>query len=205
MARVPERPGKAAVDPILAEASELDDGAGADLIVVGSDADLAAVVLRLLRTDRLAGTSVGFVPAGRRSQVAMLWRLPIDPARALALASRGEGSQVPLIRDDKGGVLLGCATIGPVRGEAYCDDTRAFRGLARRIAVTPDNTGGQGVVARVSTGRWVRRTTTLAGRAFQLGCEPAAPTIDGVPQPREANRWTWYRHTEDLWLVHGPR
>ncbi|MGH3450281.1 MAG: hypothetical protein ACRDQW_06040, partial [Haloechinothrix sp.] len=169
--------------------------------VVGNDADLAAVVLRLLRTDRLAGTSVGFVPAHRRSAVAALWGLPSNPGKALELAVGSSPTAVPLIRDDKGGVLLGRADFGAVRGEAYCDDTRAFRGVARRIQVTPDATGGGGVVAHVTVGTWRRRSATFAGRAFQLGCVPATPTIDGVPQVRAAPRWTWYRHTEDLLLV----
>jgi len=25
---------------------------------------------------------------------------------------------------------------------------------------------------------------------------------DGVPHPRPATRWTWYRHTEDLRAIH---
>lgn len=203
LVRVPERPGKADLDETLREAAALEPGEGADLVVVGTDADLAAVVLRLLRTDRLAALSVGFVPARKDSVVGALWNLPAVPERAFGLATRGEVDRVPLIRDDKGGVLMGRATFGTVRGEAYCDDTRAFRGIARRIEVTPDNQGGDGVAARVTTGTLLRRTASYTGRAFQLGCEPATPVIDGVPQPREAKRWTFYRHTEDLRLVRG--
>lgn len=203
--RVPALPGKAHVDGALRDLDGGKGARGADVIVVGTDGDLAAVVLRLVRTERLAATTVGYVPAQRSSAVAALWGLPTPPERALELASRGRVDPVPLIRDDKGGVLLGKATVGRVRGEAYCDDTRAFRGVARRIEVSPDNRGGAGVTARVTLGGpLLRRTASFAGRAFQLGCEPVTATLDGVPQPRPANRWTWYRHTEDLRLVRVP-
>ncbi|HET9138808.1 MAG TPA: hypothetical protein VFO68_05530, partial [Actinophytocola sp.] len=63
---VPERPGRADLDPLLA--------AGPDRVVVaGTDADLAAVVLRLLRTERL-DLPVGYVPTLRSATT--LWRLP---------------------------------------------------------------------------------------------------------------------------------
>jgi hypothetical protein len=41
-----------------------------------------------------------------------------------------------------------------------------------------------------------------AGRAVQLGCLPAAVLRDGIAA-RTTDRWTWYRHTEDLRLVRG--
>ncbi|WP_020669350.1 hypothetical protein [Amycolatopsis nigrescens] len=192
---VPERPGKADVDPVLGEHDRV--------IVAGTDADLAAVVVRLLRKDRLAAVTVGFVPAGPESAVASLWQLPVDPRRALALAVEGEVDPVPLIRDDSGGVLLGRGSVGPVRGVAYCDDEVALRGAARSIVVEPDDAGGPGLVARVTKGLLFKRPVTVAGRAFQLGCVPAVPTLDGVAHPRAVNRWTWYRHTEDLRLIRG--
>ncbi|WP_158884246.1 hypothetical protein [Amycolatopsis anabasis] len=194
---VGERPGKAEVDPLLAEP-------GVDHVTVaGTDADLAAVVLRLLRKEKLGAVSVGFVPADPASAVAGLWRLPVDPAAALALALRGEVDPVPLLRDDSGGVLVGRGTFGPVRGVAYCDDAVALRGPARSIVVEPDDEGGPGLVARVTRGLIFKRPATVTGRAFQLGCIPAIPVSDGVPHPRAVKRWTWYRHTEDLRLVRG--
>jgi hypothetical protein len=194
--RVPERPGKAEVDPLLAES-------GGHVIVAGRDADLAAVVVRLLRKEKLGEISVGFVPASTDSAVAGLWRLPTEPARALALALRGDVDPVPLIRDDSGGVLVGRGTLGPVRGVAYCDDAVALRGAARTVAVEPDDEGGPGLVARVTRGLIFKRPLTVTGRAFQIGCIPAVPVLDGVTHPRPVNRWTWYRHTEDLRLVRG--
>ena len=192
--RVGERPGKAEVDPFL----DADP-----LIVAGTDADLAAVVIRLLRKEKLATTRVGFVPLDTQSEVAALWHLPTDPGRALAIARAGEADPVPLIRDDNGGVLVGRGTFGAIRGVAYCDDEIALRGTARSIEVSPDAEGGPGLVVRVLRGLLLRRPMTLAGRAFQLGCVPTRPTSDGVPHPRAVTRWTWYRHTEDLRLIRG--
>ncbi|HJQ44916.1 MAG TPA: hypothetical protein VJ870_01150 [Amycolatopsis sp.] len=188
------RPGKAEVDPFL------DAGT---LVVAGTDADLAAVVVRLLRKEKLATTRVGFVPLDPQSEVAALWGLPVDPARALAVALNGDADPVPLIRDDTGGVLVGRGTFGAIRGVAYCDDQLALRGPARSIEVSPDTDGGPGLVVRVLKGLVFKRPMTVSGRAFQLGCVPTRPTSDGVPHLRAVTRWTWYRHTEDLRLVRG--
>ncbi|HVW45034.1 MAG TPA: hypothetical protein VHC18_27170 [Amycolatopsis sp.] len=191
---VGERPGKAEVDSLL----DADP-----LVVAGTDADLAAVVVRLLRKEKLATTRVGFVPLDPRSEVAALWGLPADPARALAVALGGEADPVPVIRDDTGGVLVGRGTFGAIRGVAYCDDQLALRGPARSIEVSPDAEGGPGLVVRVLRGLVFKRPLTVSGRAFQLGCVPTRPTSDGVPYPRAVTRWTWYRHTEDLRLIRG--
>src|ERR1041384_5117123 len=69
LVRVAARPGKPELDPVL---KRLD---GQRLVVHGTDADLAAVVLRLLRSERLADVPVGFVASGK-SRVAPLWSLP---------------------------------------------------------------------------------------------------------------------------------
>ncbi|KAA9161160.1 hypothetical protein FPZ12_014960 [Amycolatopsis acidicola] len=192
--RVGERPGKAEIDPLL------DDG---PLIVEGTDADLAAVVIRLLRKEKLGSTPIGFVPADPASEVAAIWGLPTDPARALAVALNAEVDPVPLIRDDNGGVIVGRGTFGPVRGVAYCDDEIALRGPARSIEVSPDPDGGPGLVVRVVKGLLFKRPVITAGRAFQIGCIPTRPSLDGVPFPRAITRWTWYRHTADLRLIRG--
>jgi hypothetical protein len=195
---IPSKPGKADVDPRLAELGDRR------LIVAGEDADLAAVVLRLLRTDRVKDVIVGFVPTRDDSEVAALWRLPADPGRAFDCAVRGEVDPIPLIRDDAGGVLVGVGTLGPVRGVAYCDDDTAMRGRASRIEVTPDPEGGSGLIAHVIRVGWLgRRANTLRGRAFQLGCLPTPVITDGSTHSRPVTRWTWYRHTEDLRAVRG--
>jgi hypothetical protein len=189
---LPAIPGKSDLDPALAATPDR-------IVVAGSDASLAAVVLRLVRTERL-DLVVGFVPA-ENSAAAEVWGLPRPRADALELALTGEPRGLPVIRDDNGGVLVGRGTAGPLSGEAYCDDQLALRGRARRIEVSPDPAGG--VVGHVRRGRF-RSTEVFRGRAFQIGCHPATVTHDGVPHPRPVTRWTWYRHTEDLRAVALP-
>ncbi|RKT51621.1 hypothetical protein C8E97_0100 [Saccharothrix australiensis] len=196
--RLPTRPGKAEVDPVLAELGERR------LVVHGTDADLNAVVLRLLRTERLAEVAVGYVPVDERSDAARVWGLPTDPGRALDLALSGEPDRVSLVRDDVGGVLVGLGSLGPVRGVGYADDTVVLRGQASRLEVTPDPDGGLGLLVTVIHKRlFTRKAQTTEGRAFQLGCLPVQVDVDGVAHPRPMGKWTWYRHTEDLRLVRG--
>ncbi len=191
---VTARPGREELAGVLAE---LDGGR---VVVCGTDADLNAVVLRLLRTEALA-TPVGYVPSAASSVVARRWALPASVAAAANLALHGVPDPVPLLRDDSGGVLLGLGVIKPVRGVAYCDDQLVLRGPASRLEVTPDLE--HGLLVRVVHRRLLLgwRVGMAAGRAVQLGCRPTEVLRDGVPVRMTADRWTWYRHTEDLRLV----
>lgn len=194
---VAAKPGKSVVDPLLKALN------GRRLVVHGTDADLAAIVLRIMRLDLLGGTAVGFVPA-ERSVIPKLWGVPADPAAAARVAIGGEIDPIPLIRDDAGGVLLGLGVLRSVRGVAYCDDTTVLRGRASRVEVTPDPQGGEGLVVRVIHHGLLRnRVETTRGRAFQVGCLPVIPELDGVTFKRDVSRWTWYRHTADLRVVRG--
>ncbi|HEX4248292.1 MAG TPA: hypothetical protein VH008_10535, partial [Pseudonocardia sp.] len=132
---LPARPDRADLDPLLTPA----DGSPTPtrVVVAGTDADLAAVVLRLLRTERLAEVAVAYLPADRDSAVAATWGLPTAPASAATLARHGEPDLVPLVRDDVGGVLLGRGELRPLRGVVYCDDQLVLRGQANRLVVTP--------------------------------------------------------------------
>lgn len=197
---VPARPGKSDVDAELAKAADDANGPGADVIVAGTDADLAAVALRLLRRDRLGTVSVGYVPRAR-SSCAALWGLPGGLEPALRLAATGQPQGVPLIRDDAGGVLVGTGTLHRVDGVAYCDDELVLRGRAHRIDVTPDTAGGPGLAVTLRYRRFGGQRHTARSRAFDIGCEPTTPVLDGVARERTTERWTWYRHTEDLRLV----
>jgi hypothetical protein len=201
---LPARPGRTDVDPVLAE------HAPRRVVVAGSDADLAAVLLRLLRTERL-DVEVAYVSA-RRSPATAAWGLPTGSAAA-ALAVAGTASPVPLARDDTGGVLVGRGEIRDVRGECYCDEHLVLRGRARRLVVTP---GPHGIAVRAGWGgrapdgrmrpvpaRAPRGAGSAVGRAVQVGCEPAIVVADGVPHPRPVPRRTWYRHTSD-WLLVRP-
>ncbi|MFL6125769.1 hypothetical protein [Actinophytocola sp.] len=187
---IPATPSRNDVDPLL-KGDEYDR-----VVVHGTDADLAAVVLRLLRTDRVADVPVGFVPVDhQRSVVARVWGLPVD---TVGLALTAGDRPVPLVRDDAGGVLVGLGVLSSVSGTVYCDDAVALRGDASRIEVTP---GPAGVEVRVVRGR-LRRPGVYSGRAVQFGVDATVPVLDGVPHPRPATRWTWYRHTEDLRAIH---
>lgn len=166
---------------------DIDAAAGRSgrLIVVGSDADLAAVLTRLLRADRL-DVEVGYVSG----------RLTARRAR------RGTAARVPLIRDETGHVIVGAAEWrgqdgAPLRGEATVDDTQLFDGevAAVRIESTKAMPGLRATVSGGGRPRWV------VGRAVQLGTTGAVVVRDGVPAGRTVRRSTFYRHTLGWLLV----
>ena len=195
--RVPEVPGKKDVDPLLSEGEQR-------LIVAGTDADFAAVALRLLRKGRLADTDMALLPNSRRSPLARRWRIPVRSDRALALACEGTASPVPLIRDDAGGVLVADGVVTPIRAVAYCEERLVLRSSARELRVQPSDVDDAGIRIRITATGPLRRKRRYVGRALQLGFDPdsaARPVLDGVPRPRPINLWTWYRHTEDLRLI----
>ena len=146
-------------------------GRGSRLIVVGSDADLAAVLTRLLRADRL-DVEVGHAKGWRSAR----------------RARRGTARRVPLIRDETG---------APLHGEAVVDDTQLFDGEVTGVRVEPTASmpGLRASVTGPGRRRWV------AGRAAQLGTMGAEVVRDGVPSARIVRRSTFYRHTEGWLLV----
>ncbi|MDL5155072.1 hypothetical protein [Actinomycetospora termitidis] len=201
-------PTRAEVDPLLDAATRL--------VVAGSDAALAAVVVRLLRRERL-DVAVGFVPADPSSEAAAVWGLPTDPAEALDLARRGDPTPAPLIRDDRGGVVAGVHRVGAFSGVSYCDEHELVRGEAAGLAVRPDPSsgdrelgpGGGGLAATVigRPRRFRRRDDRVTfGRAATVGIRPgttATASRDGIEDTRPLERRSWYRHTED-WLLVRP-
>jgi hypothetical protein len=194
---VPACPSREELDETLAG---LD---GRRLVVCGTDADLAAVLLRLLRTEALATVPVGYVPVSASSAVARLWGLPTAPPAAAEVALSGEPDRVPLVRDDAGGVLVGLGVVRPLDGVAYCDAEVVLRGRASRLEVVPDP--ALGLMVRVVRGGLPgRRVRCAEGRAVQLGCQPTDVWRDGVAD-RTTDRWTWYRHTEDWRLARRMR
>ena len=166
------------IDEVVAAASRV--------IVVGSDADLAAVLTRLLKTERLA---VEVAHAHRRG--------------AARKAITGTAQRVPLIRDETAQVLVGTAYWLPVKdartihGEGVVDDTVLFDGDARGVRIEPIPTV-PGLRASLLTSR-LRPRRWVAGRAAQLGTTGAVVVRDGVPVARPVRRSTFYRHTEG-WL-----
>ncbi len=153
-------------------------------IVVGSDADVAAVLTVLLRADRL-DVEVAHV---RRA-----WDAP--------RARTGQAHRVPLIRDETGTAVVGAAewrgdpAQKSLHGEAVVDDTVVFDGDVAGVRIEPIPTM-PGLRAAV-LGRGRRRWVT--GRAAQLGTDGAVVVRDGVAAPRPVRRSTFYRHTEG-WL-----
>lgn len=174
-------------------------GAWRRLVVVGSDADLAAVLTRLLRAERL-DVEVAYAPR-RRTRATRIYRLPAG-RRAARRALRGTAGRVPLIRDETGTALVGRAEWVPgdgetsIRGEAVVDDTVLFDGDAAGVRIEPTlQLPGlrAAVVGRLP--RWV------SGRAAQLGTTGALVRRDGVQGQRVVRRSTFYRHVEGWLLV----
>lgn len=170
------------------------------VVVLGPERDLAAVLTRLLKADRL---DVEVAHVRHRWQV--------------RTALTGVARRVPLIRDETGTVLVGRAFWLPsgdeqrVRGEAVVDDTVLFDGEAAGVRIEPI-ASAPGLRARVLSPR-SRRTPDgapdpmrprrwVTGRAAQLGTTGAVVLRDGVPAPRTVRRSSFYRHTQG-WLRVG--
>ena len=159
------------------------------LVVVGDDADLAAVLTRLMRLERL-DVEVAHVPG-------------LFGARRATTAA---AQRVPLIRDETGTVLVGAAYWLPpgdarvIHGEAVVDDAVLFDGEVTGVRVEPTSSV-PGLRAAVLSGGLLRRRW-LSGRAVQLGTTGARVVRDGVSVPREVKRSAFYRHVTG-WLRVG--
>ena len=172
------------------------------LIVVGTDAAFAATLTRLMRLERL-DIELAYVTENR-SDATEAYRLSTG-AKAARAALKGAVHVVPLIRDDAGIALVGAALMtGPggteeLVGEAYVDDNKLFSGTVPgiRIVPSPKLPGIKASVDRRS--RWGGRRW-LEGRAIQLGAPAAHLVRDGVPNPRDLKRSTFYRH-DQTWLL----
>lgn len=207
------RPGKA-IDPLLTPDGSAHDAVGAPdpvgarsatarVLVLGEDADLAAVVLRLLRRELFERLIIGYV-TGVPSQVTALHSLPLGAA-AVRLALVGDPDLVVLVRDDNGGVLMGRAELTPVEGTVYVDEFPLLRGRAAAVIVDPHQAKGVEVTLlhrRMLT--FGRRPRSRTGRAVEIGSRvPMTIVTDGVTRPRTVDHWTFYRHTVPLRLVRG--
>lgn len=198
-ARVPGRlnglPIRRADGP--SDSAGIDDAIGTHrrLVVVGRDAELAAVLTRLLRAERL-DVEVAYVPR-RRTAATRVYRLAAG-RRAARRARRGTARRVPLIRDETGSAIVGRASWRPaedrIHGEAVVDDTALFDGDVAGLDIEP-TLAIPGLRARTQGGRWI------TGRAVQLGSTGVVVVRDGVPASRAARRSTFYRHVEGWLLV----
>jgi len=181
-------------------ASVVDDAEAVH--VLGPVPALAAVLARLWKRERLPAVPVSWQPADDAASTGL--------ARSLDLGSGAE-RELPLVRDDHGGVLLSTARVtafgeqrrGPGRRlgvQAWCDDDRVADGAVSRLDVHPDWTAVDRLSVEVRTRpmRPVRRST---GRALQMACAPAQVVRDGVPFDREVTRWTWYADDRVRWRL----
>jgi hypothetical protein len=170
------------------------------LIVVGTDADLAAVLTGLLRAETL-DVEIGFV-SPRRSAATRAYRLPTG-RRGARRARKGTAKRVPLIRDDTGHAIVGAAmwrgSDGLLHGEAVVDDTTLFDGDVGWVRIEPlaqmPGLRASAVTARGARRRWV------VGRAAQLGTTGAVVSRDGVTSKRLVKRSTFYRNVKGWLLV----
>ena len=173
-----------------------------EVVVQGPVQALAAVLNRLWRTERLPAVPVGWEPADDAASRGL--------ARTLDLGSGAE-RELPLVRDDHGGVLLAAGRVtalGEQRtvlsrrfgAQAYADATLVANGPVTRIDVRPDWTAVDRISVAVVTLplRPVRRTT---GRALQIASEPVQVLRDGVPFDREVTKWTWYADDRVRWRL----
>lgn len=181
------------------EAAEIDAvTTSRRIVVVGADKDLAAVLTRLMKTEKL-GVEVAFVPR-RRTAATRAYGLPTGRRAARAALTRA-ATRVPLIRDDSGRALVGAGLwVGETRlhGEAVVDDTVLFDGEATAVRIEPIGMM-PGLRASVLSSR-MRPKRWVTGRAAQLGTTGAIVVRDGEGGTRAVRRSTFYRHTEG-WLA----
>lgn len=212
------RCGSAPVPTVLGEHSRIDVGevptkdeinraltevgARRRLLVCGTDAGLAAILTRLMRTENL-DVEIAYV-AEESTPATRAYGLPTGSAAA-KLGVQGEAREVPLIRDETGTVLVGEATVtGPAGdrlvGEAYADDDVVFSGEVDTLTVRPTREM-PGVRATADRRRRLRSRRWLAARSVQFGSPAGVITRDGVLARRPVKRTSFYRHVEPLRLV----
>lgn len=173
------------------------------LVVVGADTDLAAVLTRLLRAERL-DIEVAYVPR-RRTRASRVYRLP-KGSRAARRARRGRAQRVTLIRDETGSVIVGRGGWVPpdderlIHGEAVVDDTTLFDGDAAAVVIEP-TPAMPGLRASLKGGVKGGRRRWVTGRAAQLGSTGVVVLRDGVAAARAVRRSAFYRNIEGWLLV----
>lgn len=178
------------------------DGVQDAVVVQGPVPALAAVLARLWKSDRLPAVTVGWEPVDGDADCRGL-------ARDLGLGT-GSVRELPLVRDDHGGVLLhhgriesaapGRALARRFGAQAHHDAVKVADGDITRIEVRPSwEVEDQIAVAVVTVP--LRRPGRTTGRALQVACDPARVLRDGVPVEREVQRWTWYADDRVRWRL----
>lgn len=196
---VSEVPGKDEINLALTEV-----GTRRRLLLCGTDAGLAALLTRLMRTENL-DVEVAYIAEGP-TPATRAYGLPTG-SEAAKLGVQGAPRETPLVRDETGSVLVGEATVtGPhgelLVGEAYADDNRVFSGEVATLTVRT-SAEMPGVRATADRRRRLRRRRWYEARAVQVGTPAGLITRDGVAARRTVKRTTFYRHTEP-WLLVSP-
>ena len=194
---VSEVPDKDEINRALAEV-----GTRRRLLVCGTDAGLATLLTRLMRSENL-DVEVAYI-AEEDTPATRAYGLPTGSAAA-KLGAQGQAHEVPLVRDETGAVLVGEATVAGPRGEllvgeAYADDDKVFSGEVPTLTVRVSR-DFPGVRATVEKPRRFRRRRWFTARAVQFGSPGALITRDGITARRPVKRTTFYRHVEPLRLV----
>jgi hypothetical protein len=180
------------------------------VVVIGEEHQLAAVVLRMVRRGLLGSpetgppavpAELGYIPL-QRNEFSSRWRLPIG-ADAVEIACTGAVRPVPLVRDDAGGVLVSRGEVENPVATAYVDEHQILTGPASRLIVRPAEVKGLTVtIERRRALRLPPKRETYHGRAVAIGfAEPTSVVSDGIPRPRPVARWTYYAHTEPMFLA----
>jgi hypothetical protein len=179
-----------------------DVAAAAAVLVRGPVPALAAALTALLRAGRTAAVPVAWEPTDDDAAAAL--------ARDLGLGS-GAARDLPLVRDDHGGVLLHAGRIEPAPGDdgvpprrlgmqAHNDAEKVADGYVRRLDAAPDWQAVDRLRVTVTTGR-LRPARRSAGRAVQVACDAARVLRDGVPHARTVHGWTWYADDRVRWRL----
>jgi YegS/Rv2252/BmrU family lipid kinase len=92
--------------------SSLAERAGRDVVVVGGDGSMHAVVNALHELGDLDGARVALIPLGTGNDFARSLGLPPDPDDAVAVVHAGRTITVDVIVDDSGAVVVNAAHLG---------------------------------------------------------------------------------------------
>ena len=199
-------------DEVRAALRDLDaDG----VLVAGTAATLNIVVDGLRRSGALQ-TPVGFLPAVPAKRAAPhVVAATFDLAERFALPNGIEATlaaapaELPLARNDVGGVLLGqChferARLARFGAQTYHDDQLITDGAIRGLAVYPGYGEELTIRAVVTPPSGRKRTTTTYGRAVQVACDPVRMWVDGRDAGEVEGR-TWYVDERERWFLRGAQ
>jgi len=213
-ARWDSLPDRAQARSVLREIG--DEG----VLISGSAATLSVVVEGLRRIGSITDVPIAFIagdPPRSRRDPELLQSATLDLVETLALprtapeALRAPIAELPLVRNDIGGVMLVEAVMRRERAglrrpgfgaQAYHDDQLIADGSVGAISVRPDYSPGGELIATVTPTSGRRRTSTTLGRAVQISCDSVPMCIDGRP-PQEVDGRTWYVDDREHWLLRG--